>query len=96
MSISDLLILSRISNVGVNRLRALVSHFGDPTRAMSASVPEIATIEGFSIHLATAVARFRETRRSTIGRAKCAEADIEARGVEEVQSSRFGTRSIPF
>jgi DNA processing protein len=62
MSIPDLLILSRIPNVGVNRLRSLVSHFRDSTRALRASAHEIGSVEGFSNHLATAVARFRETQ----------------------------------
>jgi DNA processing protein len=62
MSIPDLLVLSRIPNVGVNRLRALVTHFGDPTRALFASAPEIAAVEGFSTRLAAAVAGFRATQ----------------------------------
>jgi DNA processing protein len=57
-SVIDLLILSQIPAIGANRLRSLVSHFGDSSYVSSASAKEIATIEGFSKKLASTVTHF--------------------------------------
>lgn len=57
-SVIDLLILSQIPSIGANRLRSLVSHFGDPVLVSSASAKEISTIEGFSRKLASTVTHF--------------------------------------
>ena len=57
-SILDLLVLSQIPGIGSNRLRALVSHFGDPTTVLHASAREIASMEGFSRRLASLTANF--------------------------------------
>ncbi|MBI1806321.1 MAG: DNA-protecting protein DprA [Ignavibacteria bacterium] len=57
-SVFDLLVLSQIPGIGSNRLRALVSHFGNPSTAMQGSPREIASVEGFSRRLATVVVNF--------------------------------------
>jgi DNA processing protein len=57
-SVIDLLILSQIPAIGANRLRSLVSHFGDPCHVSTASAKEISAIEGFSKKLASTVTHF--------------------------------------
>lgn len=64
-NLKDLIILSRIQGIGPNRLRLLVSHFGDPTSALNASAREIAYIEGFSQKMAVAVSSFRRSSKFT-------------------------------
>jgi len=61
----DLFVLSQIPNIGSNRLRALVSHFGDSSEVFRAPVKEIATIAGFSRKLAVTVARFTGSAQHT-------------------------------
>lgn len=58
ISVSDLLVLSQIPGIGGQRLRNLVSHFGNPTDVLQASAREISGIEGFSKRLASVVAHF--------------------------------------
>lgn len=54
----DLLLLTQIPNVGPNRLRALVSRFGEPANIFSASTKEVSQTEGFSKKLASEVTSF--------------------------------------
>ncbi len=54
----DLLVLTQIPGVGVNRLRALITQFGDPTAVASATAKEISQTEGFSKKLASEVTAF--------------------------------------
>ncbi|MBI5215833.1 MAG: DNA-protecting protein DprA [Ignavibacteriae bacterium] len=58
ISVFDLLVLSRIPNIGPNRLRALVSHFDDASNIVAASAKEIAHIDGFSKKLASEILAF--------------------------------------
>ena len=67
-SVFDLLVLSQIPNIGPNRLRLLVSHFGSPTEVLAASAKEIMSLDGFSKKLASNVAHF--FRDSKIEQAK--------------------------
>jgi DNA processing protein len=57
-SVTDLLVLSRIPNIGTRRLRALVDAFGTPTAARNATPSELVRVDGFSRRLATEVAHF--------------------------------------
>jgi DNA processing protein len=54
-SIFDLLALSQIPGIGANRLRALVSYFGDPSSVLHASAKEISVVDGFSKKFASAI-----------------------------------------
>ncbi|MGA2623207.1 MAG: DNA-processing protein DprA [Bacteroidota bacterium] len=54
----DLLVLSQIPNIGPNRLRVLISHFGDPSVVVESSPREIAAVEGFSKKLASEIVHF--------------------------------------
>lgn len=58
MSAFDLLVLSQIPQIGSNRLRLLVSHFGAPENIYTASAREISAVEGFSKKLASMVVHF--------------------------------------
>ncbi len=60
VSVFDLLVLSQIPNIGSNRLRALVSHFGNSSGVFQASVKDIAAVDSFSKKLAAQVVHFRE------------------------------------
>jgi DNA processing protein len=62
-NVKDLIILSRIPGIGPNRLRILVSHFGSPTDALSASARDIVSIEGFNKKLAVIVSSFRKSSK---------------------------------
>jgi DNA processing protein len=62
-NVKDLIILSRIPGIGPNRLRALVSHFGNPTDAISASARDIVSVEGFNKKLAVIVSSFRKSSK---------------------------------
>ncbi len=57
--IRDLLRLASIPRVGPQKIRALVSHFGDPGRALRASPRELIKVEGIEKKLATTIARHR-------------------------------------
>jgi len=57
-SVFDLLVLSQIPQIGQNRLRMLVSHFGEPTEVIRASAKEIAAVEGFNKKLASHITHF--------------------------------------
>jgi DNA processing protein len=61
--VKDLIILSRIPGIGPNRLRILVSHFGNPTDALDGSAREIINVEGFSKKLAVAVTSFKKNSK---------------------------------
>lgn len=67
-SVFDLLVLAQIPSIGANRLRALVSHFGDPASVFSKSAKEIAEVEGFSKKLAVHIVQF--TRSSKVDEAR--------------------------
>src|ERR1041385_71893 len=67
-SVFDLLILSQIPNIGSNRLRTLISHFGEPGNVVHATAREIAAVDGFSRKLASQVASF--FKNSKLGEAK--------------------------
>jgi DNA processing protein len=56
--VREILILNRIPGIGVRRLRALVSHFGDPLAVRTAGAYEVSRVPGFSRGLALAVAQF--------------------------------------
>jgi DNA processing protein len=58
ISISDLLALTQIPGIGANRIRALVTHFGDTQSIINASVREIAACDGFSKKLASVIVHF--------------------------------------
>lgn len=62
-SVSDLLVLSQIPQLGPNRLRALVSHFGEPARVLDARAGEIAPVEGFNRRLACEVVAYLRSSR---------------------------------
>jgi DNA processing protein len=62
-NVKDLIILSRIPGIGPNRLRILVSHFGNPTNVLSASARDIVSIEGFNKKLAVIVSSFRKNSK---------------------------------
>ncbi len=68
VSVFDLLVLSQIPNIGTNRLRALVAHFGDSGEVFTASARQIAAVEGFSKKLASTIVHF--CRRSDLRRAQ--------------------------
>jgi DNA processing protein len=57
-SVFDLLVLSQIPQIGQNRLRMLVSHFGEPSEVIRASAKEIAAVEGFNKKLASHITHF--------------------------------------
>lgn len=57
-SVFDLLVVSQIPDIGTNRLRLLVSHFGTPADVLRATVREIASVEGFSKKLASKIVHF--------------------------------------
>ena len=57
--IRDLLLLSSIPGVGANRLKALVTHFGSPTAALSASPRDLVRVEGIEKKLASSIAHFQ-------------------------------------
>ncbi len=63
ISVFDLLVLSQIPNVGANRLKTLVAHFGDPSSVQYASVKEIAAVEGFSKKLADVIKNFFKSKQ---------------------------------
>ncbi len=54
----DLLVLTQIPGVGVNRLRALINQFGEPSVIATATAKEISQTEGFSKKLASEVIAF--------------------------------------
>ncbi len=88
MDLKDLIILSRIQGIGPNRLRLLVSHFGNPASALNASAREVAFVEGFSQKMAVAVSSFRKSSKY-----------IEAEKYAENQlakTNKTGTRIITF
>jgi DNA processing protein len=58
VSAFDVLVLSRIPNVGPNRLRSLLAHFGDSSQVFKASARDLAAIDGFSRKLASHIVRF--------------------------------------
>ena len=62
ISIFDLLVLSQIPGIGFNRLRTLVSHFGDTKSVMSATPREICGVEGFNRKLASMVTHFGKSK----------------------------------
>jgi DNA processing protein len=57
-SVFDLLVLSRIPQIGQNRLRVLVSKFGEPAEIIRASAKDIAATEGFNKKLAVHITHF--------------------------------------
>jgi DNA processing protein len=57
-SISDLLVLSLIPNIGAHRLRALVSHFGNPTEVLRANAKDIIKVDGFTEKLASSIVHY--------------------------------------
>jgi DNA processing protein len=62
-NVKDLIILSRIPGIGPNRLRTLVSYFGNPTAVLDGSAREIINVEGFSKKLAVVVSSFRKNSK---------------------------------
>ncbi|TLY30899.1 MAG: DNA-protecting protein DprA [Ignavibacteria bacterium] len=64
----DLLVLSQIPQIGANRLRALVSHFGGTSFVFEASAREIAAVEGISRPLASSIVRSLRERRTAEAR----------------------------
>ena len=62
-NVKDLIILSRIQGIGPNRLRTLVSHFGNPTDVLNAPAREIINVEGFSKKLAVALTSFKKNSK---------------------------------
>ncbi|OLD58023.1 MAG: DNA protecting protein DprA [Ignavibacteria bacterium 13_1_40CM_2_61_4] len=69
VSAFDLLVLSQIPQIGANRLRALVSHFGGTSPVFIASAREIAAVEGISRPLASSIVRSLRDRRTAEARA---------------------------
>jgi DNA processing protein len=61
--IKDLLSLSAVPGVGSNRLRALVSHFKDPTAVLHASPRELIKVNGIDKKTALSIAGFREAKK---------------------------------
>ena len=57
-SVFDLLLLTQIPGIGPNRLRVLVSRFGEPSNIFSAAAKELSQVEGFSKKLASEVTGF--------------------------------------
>ena len=62
-SVIDLLIVSQIPGIGANRVRTLVSHFGDPTAVLEAPVRAITEVEGFSKKLAYTIVQFVKSKQ---------------------------------
>ena len=60
-AIRDLLILSTISGIGPNRLRALVSHFGEMRTISRASARDLCAVEGIERKTAHAITQFFRT-----------------------------------
>ena len=58
VSARDVLVLSQISHIGSQRLRVLISHFGDSSAVFKASARELATLDGFSKKLASHISHF--------------------------------------
>ena len=56
ISVSDLLLLSHVPQIGPQRLRALVSHFGDTGAVLAAPPRDLAAVPGISRTLASAIA----------------------------------------
>ena len=57
-SMIDLLILTQVPNIGAHRLRALVTHFGNPTSVLKASARDIIEIDGFTEKLASSIVHY--------------------------------------
>jgi DNA processing protein len=62
-SVLDLITLSQLPSIGPARLRALVSHFGDPTAVIQASVRDLASVEGISRKIAQTVGQYIRSRK---------------------------------
>jgi len=58
ISVFDLLSLSQVPGIGSNRLRALVSHFGDTTSILNATIHEISSVDGFDKKLSSMIFHF--------------------------------------
>ncbi|MBI5020336.1 MAG: DNA-protecting protein DprA [Ignavibacteriales bacterium] len=58
VSVKDLLVLTQIPGMGANRIRTLVTHFGDTQSIINASVREIGVCDGFSKKLASVIVHF--------------------------------------
>jgi len=58
IDVRELLTLSTIKGIGPNRLRTLVSRFGDPRAVAKATAKELATTEGIERKLASHIAHF--------------------------------------
>ena len=69
VSAFDLLVLSQVPQIGANRLRALVSHFGGTSPVFKATAIEIAAVEGISRPLASSIVRSLRDRRTAEARA---------------------------
>jgi DNA processing protein len=76
ISAFDLLVLSQVPQIGANRLRTLVSHFGGTPNVFEASAREIAAVEGISRPLASSIVRLLRGRGT-----------VEARSYAERQLS---------
>ncbi|MDI6765272.1 MAG: DNA-processing protein DprA [Bacteroidota bacterium] len=63
ISVFDLLTLSQIPGIGSNRLRMLISHFGNTDEVLTASIREIAIVEGFSRKLASTIVHFVRSQK---------------------------------
>jgi DNA processing protein len=57
-SVLDLIILTQLPSIGSARVRALVSHFGDPSAVLRASVRDLAGVEGISRKIAQTMTQF--------------------------------------
>ena len=68
LSAFDMLALSRIPGVGSNRLRSLVSRFGDVPSTGEITARDLAGVEGFSKKLASQVAAFLKSARFDDGK----------------------------
>lgn len=62
-SVLDLIILTQLPSIGRARLRALVSHFGDPSAVLKAPVREIAAVEGISRKIAQTAGQFIRSQK---------------------------------
>jgi len=61
--VSDILRLSAIPKIGPQKIRALVTHFGDPAKALSAPPRELIKVQGIDKKLASAIAHARGTEQ---------------------------------